>query len=225
MFVPQYLGSMLVKELRGTESTHDACAKMRVRVVSPWQPLNNASSYAPAALKSLWHTVIEKTGNVSFFEDCENTRRTLDLITVQSYFPHCMSALTSFYLEIPSLTSTAPGPPFSWDYLTRQDSSPALFLCACKTPSVLSLFCSPPHISSRPREFETCHPLILHKHINTFRGCKFRPSISLFVLSRIFWQVQSGREPPMHRKSLTVRARGEMRSRWIYIPLTADMTA
>uniref|UniRef100_A0A3Q2XNQ3 Ankyrin repeat and sterile alpha motif domain containing 1B n=1 Tax=Hippocampus comes TaxID=109280 RepID=A0A3Q2XNQ3_HIPCM len=26
-----YLGSMLVKELRGTESTHDACAKMRVR--------------------------------------------------------------------------------------------------------------------------------------------------------------------------------------------------
>uniref|UniRef100_A0A671L0X1 Ankyrin repeat and sterile alpha motif domain containing 1B n=1 Tax=Sinocyclocheilus anshuiensis TaxID=1608454 RepID=A0A671L0X1_9TELE len=26
-----YLGSILVKELRGTESTHDACAKMRVR--------------------------------------------------------------------------------------------------------------------------------------------------------------------------------------------------
>ena len=28
---PQYLGSMLVKELRGTESTQDACAKMRVK--------------------------------------------------------------------------------------------------------------------------------------------------------------------------------------------------
>lgn len=27
----QYLGSMLVKELRGTESTQDACAKMRVK--------------------------------------------------------------------------------------------------------------------------------------------------------------------------------------------------
>lgn len=26
----KYLGSMLVKELRGTESTQDACAKMRV---------------------------------------------------------------------------------------------------------------------------------------------------------------------------------------------------
>lgn len=26
----QYLGSMLIKELRGTESTQDACAKMRV---------------------------------------------------------------------------------------------------------------------------------------------------------------------------------------------------
>lgn len=32
MFVfSQYLGSMLVKELRGTESTQDACAKMRVK--------------------------------------------------------------------------------------------------------------------------------------------------------------------------------------------------
>lgn len=30
-FPPQYLGSMLVKELRGTESTQDACAKMRVK--------------------------------------------------------------------------------------------------------------------------------------------------------------------------------------------------
>ena len=31
-FLPlQYLGSMLIKELRGTESTQDACAKMRVR--------------------------------------------------------------------------------------------------------------------------------------------------------------------------------------------------
>uniref|UniRef100_A0A8C2AL13 Ankyrin repeat and sterile alpha motif domain containing 1B n=1 Tax=Cyprinus carpio TaxID=7962 RepID=A0A8C2AL13_CYPCA len=40
-----YLGSILVKELRGTESTHDACAKMRVRVVSPWQPLNSLSSH------------------------------------------------------------------------------------------------------------------------------------------------------------------------------------
>uniref|UniRef100_A0A673AKT8 Ankyrin repeat and sterile alpha motif domain containing 1B n=1 Tax=Sphaeramia orbicularis TaxID=375764 RepID=A0A673AKT8_9TELE len=29
VFFPQYLGSMLVKELRGTESTQDACAKMR----------------------------------------------------------------------------------------------------------------------------------------------------------------------------------------------------
>lgn len=29
----QYLGSMLIKDLRGTESTQDACAKMRVRVV------------------------------------------------------------------------------------------------------------------------------------------------------------------------------------------------
>lgn len=28
----QYLGSMLVKELRGTESTQDACAKMRVKL-------------------------------------------------------------------------------------------------------------------------------------------------------------------------------------------------
>lgn len=28
---PQYLGSMLIKDLRGTESTQDACAKMRVR--------------------------------------------------------------------------------------------------------------------------------------------------------------------------------------------------
>lgn len=27
----QYLGSMLIKDLRGTESTQDACAKMRVR--------------------------------------------------------------------------------------------------------------------------------------------------------------------------------------------------
>lgn len=27
---PQYLGSMLIKDLRGTESTQDACAKMRV---------------------------------------------------------------------------------------------------------------------------------------------------------------------------------------------------
>lgn len=26
----QYLGSMLIKDLRGTESTQDACAKMRV---------------------------------------------------------------------------------------------------------------------------------------------------------------------------------------------------
>lgn len=31
-FLHQYLGSMLVKELRGTESTQDACAKMRVRL-------------------------------------------------------------------------------------------------------------------------------------------------------------------------------------------------
>lgn len=53
VFVLQYLGSILVKELRGTESTHDACAKMRVRVVSPWQPLNSLSSHAPAALRSL----------------------------------------------------------------------------------------------------------------------------------------------------------------------------
>lgn len=30
----QYLGSMLIKDLRGTESTQDACAKMRVR--RPW---------------------------------------------------------------------------------------------------------------------------------------------------------------------------------------------
>lgn len=29
----QYLGSMLIKDLRGTESTQDACAKMRVSVV------------------------------------------------------------------------------------------------------------------------------------------------------------------------------------------------
>lgn len=29
----QYLGSMLIKDLRGTESTQDACAKMRV-----WRP-------------------------------------------------------------------------------------------------------------------------------------------------------------------------------------------
>lgn len=29
----QYLGSMLIKELRGTDSTQDACAKMRVSVV------------------------------------------------------------------------------------------------------------------------------------------------------------------------------------------------
>lgn len=29
----QYLGSMLIKELRGTESTQDACAKMRVSVM------------------------------------------------------------------------------------------------------------------------------------------------------------------------------------------------
>lgn len=28
--LPQYLGSMLIKDLRGTESTQDACAKMRV---------------------------------------------------------------------------------------------------------------------------------------------------------------------------------------------------
>uniref|UniRef100_A0A3Q1FI33 Uncharacterized protein n=1 Tax=Acanthochromis polyacanthus TaxID=80966 RepID=A0A3Q1FI33_9TELE len=28
-----YLGSMLVKELRGTESTQDACAKMRVKLI------------------------------------------------------------------------------------------------------------------------------------------------------------------------------------------------
>lgn len=27
--LPQYLGSMLIKDLRGTESTQDACAKMR----------------------------------------------------------------------------------------------------------------------------------------------------------------------------------------------------
>lgn len=29
----QYLGSMLIKELQGTESTQDACAKMRVSLV------------------------------------------------------------------------------------------------------------------------------------------------------------------------------------------------
>uniref|UniRef100_A0AAQ4Q7H2 Ankyrin repeat and sterile alpha motif domain containing 1B n=1 Tax=Gasterosteus aculeatus aculeatus TaxID=481459 RepID=A0AAQ4Q7H2_GASAC len=29
-----YLGSMLVKELRGTESTQDACAKMRVKLAA-----------------------------------------------------------------------------------------------------------------------------------------------------------------------------------------------
>lgn len=28
----QYLGSMLIKDLRGTESTQDACAKMRVGI-------------------------------------------------------------------------------------------------------------------------------------------------------------------------------------------------
>lgn len=30
----------------------------------------------------------------------------------------------------------------------------------------------------KPRELETCRPLLLHKHINTFRGCKFRSSVS-----------------------------------------------
>lgn len=30
IFSIQYLGSMLIKDLRGTESTQDACAKMRV---------------------------------------------------------------------------------------------------------------------------------------------------------------------------------------------------
>lgn len=37
--LPQYLGSMLIKDLRGTESTQDACAKMRVgylRGVKHW---------------------------------------------------------------------------------------------------------------------------------------------------------------------------------------------
>lgn len=33
----QYLGSMLIKDLRGTESTQDACAKMRVCVVIMWR--------------------------------------------------------------------------------------------------------------------------------------------------------------------------------------------
>lgn len=44
--VLQYLGSMLIKELRGTESTQDACAKMRVgahRVFGQWE------------LKVSWH--------------------------------------------------------------------------------------------------------------------------------------------------------------------------
>ena len=41
-FPLQYLGSMLIKELRGTESTQDACAKMRVRLsavmgIREWQ--------------------------------------------------------------------------------------------------------------------------------------------------------------------------------------------
>lgn len=55
VFVLQYLGSMLVKELRGTESTHDACAKMRVRVVSPCLVILLLPS-------GHYNTVIEKTG-------------------------------------------------------------------------------------------------------------------------------------------------------------------
>lgn len=35
-FSKQYLGSMLIKDLRGTESTQDACAKMRVRRPRGW---------------------------------------------------------------------------------------------------------------------------------------------------------------------------------------------
>lgn len=37
-FPLQYLGSMLIKDLRGTESTQDACAKMRVRQKFLLQP-------------------------------------------------------------------------------------------------------------------------------------------------------------------------------------------
>lgn len=50
---PQYLGSMLVKELRGTESTQDACAKMRVKH-SPTHFTSAALSKEPSTIISIF---------------------------------------------------------------------------------------------------------------------------------------------------------------------------
>lgn len=52
---PQYLGSMLIKDLRGTESTQDACAKMRVRWLSG-SPESTALAALPETLGSALST-------------------------------------------------------------------------------------------------------------------------------------------------------------------------
>lgn len=56
----QYLGSMLIKDLRGTESTQDACAKMRVRLSFPskvcgqtWQQVTGSTSERQITVMSL----------------------------------------------------------------------------------------------------------------------------------------------------------------------------
>lgn len=54
----QYLGSMLIKDLRGTESTQDACAKMRVRLSFPSKVCGQTWRYVAGSMSEWQITVV-----------------------------------------------------------------------------------------------------------------------------------------------------------------------
>lgn len=128
-----------------------------------------------------------------------------------------MNAVTSLYLKIHLLLlQRPPAVPFSWDYSTRQDSSAALFLYACKTPSVL-------HLSPfwwNPESLRPAAPCFSTNTLIHSEGVNLGPpSRALFFMQNILTGTEQQRPADAQETADRERARGEMRSRWIYIPL------
>lgn len=122
---PQYLGSMLVKELRGTESTQDACAKMRVNH-SPSHFISAALSKEPRTiinifcwfLRAQWRaqTVRHLLHSITFLwnwdtvPECPHTHYNVNKFKISWLWIKCIEG---FILNVPPRVAQLTPPPKS----------------------------------------------------------------------------------------------------------------